>query len=214
MIFDLYSMIITAIVVLAAIGFFISAHIYYEKHIKHDDLTCNITSGCNDVVNSDYSSIGPIPLELIGMLYYGTVILTGLFYTFIAITLTGIPVIGELQLFYFLLAIGGVAAFVSVILTYIQFAVLKIWCEYCLTSAFVSFAIFALEVVPEFTRVEFADASMRGGIISGVGAVILFLLAYLIIEELDDRKSEGGADVSEEELERLIEEHEEENSSS
>lgn len=202
-------MIITAIVVLAAIGFFISAHIYYEKHIKHEDLTCNITSGCNDVVNSEYSSIGPIPLEVVGLLYYGTVILTGLFYTFVATSLTGLPVIGTLPLFYFLLVIGGIAAFVSVILTYIQFAILKIWCEYCLTSAFVSFAIFALEVIPEFTAVEFADASIRGGVLSGVGALIVFLMVYLVIEELDDRRGSEGADVSEEELEELMKEHEE-----
>lgn len=198
-------MIITAIVVLAAIGFFISAHIYYEKHIKHEDLTCNITSGCNDVVNSEYGNIGPIPLEVVGMLYYGTVIAVGLFYTFIATSLTGVPVIGELSLFYFLLVIGGIAAFVSVILTYIQFAILEIWCEYCLTSAFVSFAIFALEVIPEFTNIRFADASVRGGVLSGVGAVIVFLVVYLIIEELDDRKQDT-ADVSEEELDRLMDE--------
>ena len=202
-------MIITAIVVLAAIGFFISAHIYYEKHIKHDDLTCNITSGCNDVVNSEYSNIGPIPLEVVGMLYYGTVIATGLFYTFIATSLTGVPFIGELPLFYFLLIIGGIAAFVSVILTYIQFAILEIWCEYCLTSAFVSFSIFALEVIPKFTDIRFADASMRGGVLSGVGAVIVFLVVYLIIEELDDRRQDGP-DVSEEELEELMDEADEE----
>lgn len=204
-------MIVTGIVVLAAIGLFVSAHIYHEKHIKHEKMKCNITSGCNEVVTSKYSSLGPIPLEVLGILYYTSVVGLVFFHTFVTEVVTGIPYFASVEVSSILLLIGGVAALVSLVLTFIQFAVLKVWCEYCVTSAIVSLGIFAFEALPRFTILTYQPSSIKGILTAIVSVLVVFLLVYLAIRDISDRKDSEIAGVAEEELDKLIEERNNDN---
>ena len=200
-------MIVTSIIVLAAIGLFVSSHIYHEKHIKHEEVKCNITSGCNDVVTSKYSSVGPIPLEVLGIFYYTTVVALTFFHTFVAESVTGIPYFGGFEVSSVLLIFGGIAALVSIVLTFIQFAILKVWCEYCVTSAIVSLGIFAFEALPKFTNLTYEPSGLKGIITAVVSILVVSLLLYLGIKDISDRRESKIAGVSEEELDRLIEEN-------
>lgn len=134
--------VVAAVFFLAILGFLVSAHIFHEKHFSGEDMKCGITEGCNDVVNSEYSEVYGIPLEVMGLLYYGLVAVVA------GIALTGTQVLFDVPLFTFLLVVGGIAAVVSSILTYIQWQILEIWCQYCLFSAWISVMIFLVELLP------------------------------------------------------------------
>src|SRR3989338_212050 len=64
-----------AIFILAASGFLIAHHIFQKKRMA-EYLVCPIKFDCNTVVNSDYSRFLGIPVEILGMFYYGVVALS------------------------------------------------------------------------------------------------------------------------------------------
>ena len=123
------------LLILAAIGFSISGYIWYTKSRKLK-MVCLRGEDCDRVVSSEYGKLLGIDITIPGMLYYGLVFTASLLEVFIpgffALTLV---VWGKL-------IISGGAALFSVYLTFVQFAILKEWCEYCLTSAALSIAIF------------------------------------------------------------------------
>lgn len=92
---------------------------------------CHITEGCGDVLTSAYSEVGGVPISWFGFVFYLLVFGVSVF------GLTGeVPALRYLRW-------PALAAFlVSAILTGIQAFVLQAWCEYCLTSAALSTAIF------------------------------------------------------------------------
>lgn len=125
---------------LGLLGFIISWYIYYKK-ARNENLVCLIGQDCNKVLNSKYNKTFGLPNELLGMLYYGAVVL------FMLVLLFGFNQIGFISLFVFLIIIGGLAAVFSVILIFIQAFILKEWCEYCLASAAISILIFIIEII-------------------------------------------------------------------
>jgi len=121
-----------SLLVLATLGFFLTSYIWYKKAYKQK-LVCAIGHDCEKVINSKYSKIFFIDNTVIGILYYLFMALSAIF------SFSG--------LFITLRAIGSAgAALFSLYLTYIQLAVLKEWCEYCLASALISIAIFLVLV--------------------------------------------------------------------
>ena len=128
------------VLLLALSGFILSWYIYYKKR-RNEKLVCIVGEDCDKVVHSKYSATLGIPNEVLGMLYYGlVVILSG------AIVL-GINTIASLPLLTILAVIGGIAALFSAILILIQAFILKEWCEYCLASAAISIFIFIVELL-------------------------------------------------------------------
>lgn len=131
------------IILFAGIGFGISYYISYKKK-QGKPLACMVGMDCDAVVNSKYSTFFGIPNEVIGMLYYGFLILAFFIYRGGGLTdFFGI----SLPLLVFFASIG--AMLFSVMLTYIQGIVLKQWCSWCLASAginvlIVIFGFFAL----------------------------------------------------------------------
>ena len=94
---------------------------------------CHITEGCGDVLNSVDPEVGPIPVSWFGLAFYVAVFSAAVFEVFgrrISIRLVIWP--------------AAAALAVSAILTGIQMFVLEAYCEYCLTSAGLSTAIFLL----------------------------------------------------------------------
>ncbi len=122
----------------ALVGLAVSGYIFSKKQ-KHEKLVCFIGDDCNKVVNSKYNSLFfGIPNEAIGLGYYASV-LVGVILLFL-----GVERIGSIPLLPVFLLGTAMSALFAFYLLYVQYAVLKEWCEYCLTSAIASIAIFVL----------------------------------------------------------------------
>lgn len=128
-------------IILSLSGFVLALYIYTTKKSKEKKpLVCPIGGTCDTVVNSKYSKFLGFPVELMGMGYYGLVIL---FYT---ARLLGFEMSQE---FIFIAVSFSILAFLfSVYLVLVQAFSIKHWCTWCLFSAaFTTFiAIFSVFV--------------------------------------------------------------------
>lgn len=118
-------------------GFLIASYIRHHKKNVQEALICPLKANCDSVIHSDYSKFLGIPVENLGVTYY----------VFVAIGY-GLLIIFpnlELPLVASGLMFATVCAFAfSVYLTLIQAFALRNWCTWCLISAGICVAIFAL----------------------------------------------------------------------
>ncbi len=101
-------------------------------HYKNAFPPCTVTRGCETVLTSQYSVILGVPISLLGSLFY-------LLVMFFALVL----LLDKRKIFgrgLFLTAFFGL--FVSAVLFFVQFFILKAFCQYCLLSEVISIAIF------------------------------------------------------------------------
>ncbi len=124
--------------VLGVCGFLVARHIHEHKKIGKKALVCPMKFDCNAVVHSDYSKLLGIPLEVLGMLYYG---LVSVFYLFMIFMLQ-IP----LPLVLFAVSLSIFAFLFSVYLICVQIFILKKGCFWCFVSALISILIFIATV--------------------------------------------------------------------
>ncbi|MFT5359939.1 MAG: putative membrane protein [Candidatus Paceibacteria bacterium] len=119
-------------------GLFIAYYIYSTKK-KNETLVCPLDGSCDTVIKSTYSKFLGLPVDLLGIIYYGVTML-GYLLLFVGL----IPYTPVISILSILIAVSG--ALFSIYLVSIQGFVLKEWCTWCLISAFVSFliAIFAV----------------------------------------------------------------------
>lgn len=112
---------------LAAIG--ISETVYLiRKRIASENPVCPIGGGCEAVLKSKYSKIFIIPNDILGLLTYIVISLTAAFL-----------VIGVEPMFFWdvtLKILVAAASLMSIFFTYLQWRVIKVWCFWCLMSAF------------------------------------------------------------------------------
>lgn len=130
----------TIIIFLSFGGFLIALYIRHHKKNVEEALICPLKANCDTVIHSNYSEFLGIPVEVLGMLYYGLVALSyGLFIVFPAVAT---------DLSVFLIHLASILAFIfSVYLTLVQAFVLKNWCTWCLISAFLSASIFLTSII-------------------------------------------------------------------
>ena len=114
-------------------GFLIAYYIYITKK-KNEVLVCPLDGSCDAVVQSTYSKFLGIPVDFLGVIYYGA---TTLAYLLLFVEL--LPYTPVTSLLSVLIAISG--ALFSIYLVSVQGFVLREWCTWCLVSAFVSFLI-------------------------------------------------------------------------
>jgi len=130
-------MMIALLTLLAVVGLLDSWYIFSKKR-KNERLVCFIGQDCNEVVTSKYSHIYGVPNEVMGIIFYLTVLaLAGL----AAIGVTEFHEISALSAIH---AIAFVAFLMSLYLMAIQAFVLRAWCEYCLVAMIANFGIFVL----------------------------------------------------------------------
>ena len=136
-----------ALVALSLVGIFIAAYLTLHRFGFIGTLICTVTGGCETVQASAYAFFPPrtvvpwgISVALIGLIGY--------------LVLFGIGLLG-LQPRYVrsrsiagLLALlsGGAFAF-SLWLTYVEAAILRAWCQWCIVSAILIGLIFLLSLV-------------------------------------------------------------------
>ncbi len=125
--------ILIIVIILSFLGFLDATYLTII-HYKGIIPPCTIAHGCDTVLTSGFSEIFGIPVALLGSLYYLVLII-------LSITLIGklrIPILRAV------FAIAMVATLVSIILVYLQFAVIHAFCQYCLASEAITFLIFAI----------------------------------------------------------------------
>lgn len=120
-------------------GVLLAFYIHYKK-TSHETMVCPLHSNCEVVIYSKYSNFFGIPVEIMGLFYYGTVVLTNAFFLVFPSFISPIS--------QFIIFIVSTTAFLfSAYLVSIQAFALKQWCTWCLMSAGLCGIIFVTEVV-------------------------------------------------------------------
>ena len=124
-----------AIVIIAALTGFIAAYYIARQKARGEKLVCPLDANCEAVVTSNYSRLLGVPLEYLGLLYYGVTFLTHVLFLFF-------PVWSEGYYPLILKIVSGGAFLFSLYLIWVQFAKLKNWCFWCLISSAATLVIF------------------------------------------------------------------------
>lgn len=145
------------ILIFSAFGGFSLAFYIRHKKQTHEKMACPLDSDCDAVIYSRYSRLFGIPVEILGLFYYGLIAAGyALFLLFPALA-SPLAVFGVLVI--------TVAAFLfSIYLTFIQALALKQWCAWCLMSAGLCTIIFATALGAS----EFSFVSLLGQYIMGI----------------------------------------------
>ena len=147
------------LIFIALIGFSLSFYIYRKKRLQQT-LVCPLKLSCDTVVHSDYSKFFGIPVEIIGLIYYGLIVVAYASFLFIP------EFVYPIVIFGFLIA-SALAFLFSLYLTFIQAVILKQWCTWCLISAFLCVII--------FTIVFYASSDILISLLSQNNKIILIL---------------------------------------
>ncbi len=110
---------------------------FYIRHKKNanEKLVCPLDADCGAVIHSDYSVFLGLPVEVLGMAYYGVVAIAyGVFLMF--------PGLVSTFSVFAVLALSTAAFFFSLYLTSIQIFAIRQICSWCLVSAGLGTAIF------------------------------------------------------------------------
>ncbi len=115
---------VIALVVIAFIGL-IDAIYLTASHYMGGVPTCTAMEGCDEVATSDYATLGPLPVALLGALFYGVMLIAGFLWFDM-----------RKNFVLKLLPLLTVPAFLfSGWLVYLMNSVIEAWCLYCLISA-------------------------------------------------------------------------------
>ncbi len=127
-----YKLLVAVVIALALIGLSDSLYLFITEK-SGSEVICG-TGGCSFVLSSPYSYLLGIKLPIWGMLYYLSLLLTGLAAVF---TLK--------KIYLQILTMISLAGFLmSLYFTYIQFYELVSLCQWCLLSALTSTLIFII----------------------------------------------------------------------
>ncbi|HEY5648707.1 MAG TPA: vitamin K epoxide reductase family protein [Nitrospiria bacterium] len=102
------------------------------KHYSGTPLECTVFRDCEKVTSSSYAVVGGVPLALYGTVYYLVVFLLSVGYLDL-----GIGTIIKTAARITLIGFGA-----SIVFVYLQLAVIKAVCPYCMVSAATSTILF------------------------------------------------------------------------
>lgn len=128
------------LIIVAAIGGFILANYLHRKKSKNQAMVCPLKGNCEAVVHSEYSKFFGIPVEKLGMVYY---VVVGVAYA----TMLVLPGLQQSWFVFGILAMSLAAFLFSLYLTFIQIALLKQLCTWCIVSALLCTSIFVLALL-------------------------------------------------------------------
>lgn len=121
------------LVILSVVGLAVSLYLAITHYLGFV-VPCDLTQGCEAVLNSKYSMLLGFPLSVWGVAYFSVLIVNALLANHYLICRKILTVV---------LGIGALAslAFLS-----IQFFVIKKVCQYCLTTDLLSIVLFILDL--------------------------------------------------------------------
>jgi uncharacterized membrane protein len=105
------------------------------EHVTGRTAQCIASSGCQDVLSSEYAAFGPVPLAALGALAYFSAFSLALLAAF------DYPKSGAL-----FALLTGIMFATTLWLLYLQAYVLHAFCDYCLFSAAVTTALAAIAI--------------------------------------------------------------------
>ena len=121
--------------VLALVGFADAAYLT-ATHYAGSSVFCGASGGCETVLSSEFATLGPVPIALIGAVYYG-----------LASLLAWTPGVSWSRTTAGILAVlTGLAFAISAVLFGIQAFQLQAWCRFCLVSAAITTFLFATSI--------------------------------------------------------------------
>jgi len=100
------------------------------EHVTGQSVRCTILSGCSEVLSSRYAVVAGIPLAVVGAAAYFTV------FSLATLAAFGYRIAGAL-----LTPVVAAMFLVSLWLIYLQAFVIREFCQYCLFSAAITFAL-------------------------------------------------------------------------
>ena len=121
------------ITLIGFIGFLDSVYLTAKRFIG-GPIPCFVFTGCDTVAQSPYALLFGVPLSVIGIFYYLSVILLVVFYF-------GTKQQIAMKMFSLLSVVGFLA---SIYFIYLQAFVIKAFCFYCILSAVTSTTLFIL----------------------------------------------------------------------
>lgn len=127
-----------AAALLALIGLADTIYLTVE-HLAGRSVPCTITGGCEQVLNSAYSTVGPVPLSGLGALAYFTA------FSLATLAIFGYRKAGDLMLY-----LVAVMLAVSIYLFILQAFVLKAFCQFCLLSAIITLLLAIIVAAEHF----------------------------------------------------------------
>jgi uncharacterized membrane protein len=122
--------------------------------LSHTEVGCSL-SGCNTVLGSKWSKIFGIPVSAFGMATYAVIMLG-------ALQAYQSPV-GELRGRGVVTVVSAVGVVASIVLTIIEFFVIKAACQYCITSAILVLVVAVALVVAARREGPLWDVIRRRG---------------------------------------------------
>ena len=120
-----------AMLVLSFIGF-IDAIYLTVKHYSGAGVNCSITSGCEEVLTSQYATFFDIPVALLGAAFYFTLLVLLIVYLD-----TRRGSVFKLASYFTIVGFGT-----SIYFVYLQIFIIEAYCQFCLLSAFTSTLLF------------------------------------------------------------------------
>lgn len=134
-----------AVAILSLAGAFVAFFLLASNLGWTPPVPCG-TGDCGTVQSSRYASVGPVPVSGIGLAGY---------LALLALSLAGLQErLASSRVIPVLLFAGALFGFLfSAYLTYLEAAVIKAWCRYCVASAIIITIVFAA-TLPELKRVR------------------------------------------------------------
>lgn len=124
-------------------GLGVSAYLMWGYTTPGATLACGASSGCEEVKNSVYANVMGIPMPLMGLVSYFTILVLLIFHgRFFA---SGVAWSAYTALAIFGISLTGVLY--SAYLTYLEFFVIEAICRWCIASATTVAAIFFLSTL-------------------------------------------------------------------
>jgi len=118
------------------------------RKLQHSQIGCSVLEGCDVVLNSVYSMVGPIPLGVFGVIYYLVVFFGALYF---------LSRPHKLKVFTAVIWITVLGFLFSLYFTYLQAFVLEAYCKYCLMSAGITTIMALLGA-----KILFIDSKKKG----------------------------------------------------
>ena len=134
-----------AVAILSLVGAFVAFYLLAANMGWIPPVPCG-SGDCATVQSSKYAKVGPVPVSGIGLAGYVALL---------ALALAGLQDrLSRSRLIPFLLFGGALLGVIfSGYLTYLEAAVIKAWCRYCVASAIIITIVFAA-TLPELKRIR------------------------------------------------------------
>ena len=151
---------------LCSLGALISAYLFVADFVLGGAELCLTGKGCDAVRESRYSSLGGVPVSLLGVLGYA------------AMATAAVSPLGRRarwnMLFWFSAAAVGFSAY----LTYLELFVIEAVCSWCVASAAIATLVFTLAAFQKKTQGGASAARSVGG--AAAVFVLIFAVSYSV----------------------------------